>query len=105
MAQKHSRYGPIKASPASLVGERLNAAPQPPCATTFGQDPMNKNSIEDLRWVANEVADLAVLLRSYRLELLATRLESVRQSLVSMRKGHMDMRRGKVILFENFRKD
>jgi hypothetical protein len=42
---------------------------------------VTRNQAEDVRWVADEVADLAVLLRSHGLDHLANRLRSVQQAL------------------------
>jgi hypothetical protein len=48
---------------------------------------MNKTKIEDLCRLASELAENAVVLRTYRLDFLAKRLDSVRQFLDSMRQA------------------
>ena len=49
---------------------------------------MNKNKIEDLCRVAGDLAELVLLLRTYRLDFLAKKLESVRQFLNSMNQAN-----------------
>jgi hypothetical protein len=72
---------------------------------------MTRRRVEDILWVAEEVADLAVLLRSHGVGHLASRLDQVRGALQSM---HVASRRNptlknrtksaKVVVLESFRK-
>jgi hypothetical protein len=72
---------------------------------------MNTNRAEDIRWVAGEVADLAVLLHAHGLKHLACKLDVVQEALWSISKPvTIEQRRfedrrtfGKVIQLENFR--
>jgi hypothetical protein len=69
---------------------------------------MTRKQAEDIRWVAAEVADLAVLLRSHGLGHLANRLNSVHQALQYAPQGHARVRREegascKIISLDSFR--
>lgn len=75
---------------------------------------MNKNKSDDLCRVAGELAELAVLLRTYRLDFLAKKLDWVRQFLESMdqansptqKKSEASPRSGAVIIvLQKFRKE
>lgn len=74
---------------------------------------MNESKTEDLCRVASELAEHAVLLRTYRLDFLAKKLDSVQQFLDSMNEanGHTEPNsEGKpgsgatIIVFQKFRK-
>jgi hypothetical protein len=72
---------------------------------------MNTKRVEDIRWAAGEVADLAVLLHAHGLKHLAGKLNVVQEALRSMSKpARIIYRRsanrrtyGKVVWLENFR--
>lgn len=89
------RWLPRKAGPASIRKSRSGI--------------VTNNQAADIRWVANEVADLAVLLRSHGLGHLARTLTSVQQALQYVpltqpppleRAGRI----GNVVSLERFRK-
>jgi hypothetical protein len=70
---------------------------------------MTRNQVEDIRRVAAEVADLAVLLRAHGLGHLANRLHSVQQALQYVRRNtqpRIDDQGvpAKVILLEKYRR-
>jgi hypothetical protein len=66
---------------------------------------------EDIVWVADEVADLAVLLRSHGVSHLASRLDQVHSALQSMHAASWKnptlknvTKSAKVVVLESFRK-
>ena len=72
---------------------------------------MISRRVEDILWVAEEVADLAILLHSHGLSHLASRLDQVHGALQSMRaaswknsslKNHTMS--GEIVKLESFRK-
>jgi hypothetical protein len=72
---------------------------------------MISRRVEDILWVADEVADLAVLLRSHGVGHLASRLDQVHSALQSMhfaswRDSTLRNRTksAKVVVLESFRK-
>jgi hypothetical protein len=72
---------------------------------------MTSRRVEDILWVAEEVADLAVLLRSHGVGHLASRLDQVHSALQSMhiaswRNSTLKNRTksAKVVVLESFRK-
>jgi hypothetical protein len=70
---------------------------------------VTNNQAADIRWVANEVADLAVLLRSHGLGHLARTLTSVQQALQYVPLTQppplkQAVRMGDVISLERFRR-
>jgi hypothetical protein len=75
---------------------------------------MNRTKAEDLYRASNEVADLAVLLRTYHLDFLAKKLDFVREFLDSMNQANGQLRRksgaprrlgATIVVLENFRKN
>ena len=72
---------------------------------------MISRRVEDILWVADEVADLAVLLHSHGVSHLANRLDQVHSALQSMRAASRTnptlknrTRSGNVVALESFRK-
>ena len=72
---------------------------------------MTRRRVEDILWVAEEVADLAVLLRSHGVGHLASRLDQVHSALQSMHVAswkNPTLRNGsksaKVVVLESFRR-
>ncbi len=71
---------------------------------------MTRRRVEDIRWVADEVADLAVLLRSHGVSHLASRLDQVHNALQSMQVASWNptqknrTKSAKVVVLEFFRK-
>jgi hypothetical protein len=71
---------------------------------------MTRRRVEDIRWVADEVADLAVLLRSHGVSHLASRLDQVHSALQSMHVASWNptqkkrTKSAKVVVLESFRK-
>jgi hypothetical protein len=70
---------------------------------------MTRKQAEDIRWVAAEVAHLAVLLQSHGLGHLANRLHSVQQELQYAPRNKptspdMGYRSGEIIVLENYRR-
>ena len=70
---------------------------------------MTGKQAEDIRWVAAELAHLAVLLQSHGLGHLANRLKSVQQALQYVpqnKPGLPDMERasGEIIFLESYRR-
>lgn len=70
---------------------------------------MTRNQAQDIRWVAAEVADLAVLLRSHGLGQLANKLTSVQQALQYVPRSRprtldQPVASGKVVSLESYRR-
>ena len=72
---------------------------------------MTRRRVEDILWVAEEVADLAVLLRSHGVGHLASRLDQVHSALQSMHVASWRnptlknrTKSAKVVVLESFRK-
>jgi len=72
---------------------------------------MTTNRADDIRWVASEVADLAVLLHAHGLKHLAFKLNVVQEALravarpafVEQKSFHNRRTYGKVVRLESFR--
>lgn len=70
---------------------------------------MTRKQAEDVRWVAAEVADLAILLQSHGLGHLAKRLNSVQQELQYIPRNlpvprNRECVSGEIIFLESYRR-